>query len=127
MGARVRLINGKVVADQFPKSNIPNTGVVTSTPIRFGITDKGGPLRRGSAPGVLGRIADTPDFSIDNKIKKGSSFFPSQSPNRSLSSISIGDPSISRKKRAKLSKKDKSKKKSKVKQKPLKSIFDLSF
>ena len=46
-------------------------------------------------------------------------FFPSRSPAKALDSVTLGDPTESGKRR--------SKGKGKKKQKPLKSIFDLSF
>ena len=103
MGVSVIIINGKVVSDPFPKSDNPNIAVVTSVPIRA----------PGGTPSIFGNVSDQrrirtrsksrtpepnlPDFAIDDRIEKGSSFFPSQTPSRSLSSINIGDPKIVKK------------------------------
>ncbi len=125
------------VGDPFPKSNRGDLAVVTGGSVRVPLTGTFDRGPRGRARPQMHRSrtpesdnifrGPLPDFSIDNTIKKGTSFFPSQTPSRSLSSISIGDPSIGRKKRSKLSKKDKAKKKKKAEAKPIKSIFDLSF
>jgi len=119
------------VGDPFPKSSRGDLGVVTGGSVArvplSGTLDRDPRGRARPQTTKRGPEPSLPDFRIDNTIKKGTSFFPSQTPSRSLSSISIGDPSISRKKRSKLSKKDKAKKKKKAKPKPIKSIFDLSF
>jgi len=121
------------VGDPFPKSSRGDLAVVTggSVAVPLSGTRTRGPTGRARPQTTKRRTPEPslPDFAIDNTIERGSSFFPSQTPSRSLSSISIGDPRIGRKKRSKLSKKDKdkAKKKKKAKPKPIKSIFDLSF
>ena len=138
MGVSCRKTPTGFECDPFPKSNDPNIAVVTSVPI--GQRNLGGQIQRrgGSSPGVIGKISNTPDFTIDNTIKKGSSFLPSQTPNRSLSSISLENTKqakrdrfckieVKKGKRVRVCKVKTSKKKKKSKSKPIKSIFDLSF
>jgi len=68
-----------------------------------------------------------PEFALRPFENRGfGNFFPSRSPAKALGSVTLGDPTVSRKRRSKIKGK-KGKKKKRSKPKPLKSIFDLSF
>jgi len=82
-------------------------------------------LPRREKPLDQGGIPDIPLRPFGSSKGFGN-FFPSRSPAKSLESITLGDPTVSRKRRSKIKGKN-GKKKKKAKPKPIKSIFDLSF
>ncbi len=134
MGVSCRKTPTGFECDPFPKSS-PGLDVVLGGQIQRGPQPQ---ILGKPRPKILGKISNSPDFEIDNTIKKGTSFLPSQTPNRSLSSISLENTKqakrdrfckvvVKKGKRVRVCKVRTPKKKKKSKSKPIKSIFDLSF